>query len=109
MQKQSSIIDDLMTLGGSVLGNLANVRHEVKAQVKQQVDVMARQLDLVSREEFDATFAMLSKVREVQEELRDRLSIIESRLKIVTPKSAKKPPKSSLPIVKTSRQSRKRS
>ena len=78
--KSSPLLDDLLTLGGSLFGNLAEARHEVKAQAKSHVESLARKLDLVSREEFDAAFAMLSKARLMQDDLKERLERIEAHL-----------------------------
>ncbi len=108
MIKEQSIVDDLLTLGGNVLGNLVNARQELKAQAKQQVEQMARSLDLVSREEFDAAFAMLAKARQVQEDLRERVAELEAKMKQASPKKAQKPSKSSLPIIKKSRSAKRR-
>ncbi len=85
MRDNQTMIDDLLTLGGNLFGNLLGARHEVKAQVKQRGEQLSQMLGLVSREEFDAAFAMLAKARLMQEELNDRLSVVEKRLNIATP------------------------
>jgi BMFP domain-containing protein YqiC len=82
MPTDQNLIDDVMTLGGNMLGNLLGARGELKAQARQRMDALARRLDLVSREEFDAAFAMVAKARAMQEELSERLAAIEARLKI---------------------------
>lgn len=82
MPKNQPLIDDLLTLGGSLFGNLAEARHELRAQAKTHVDTLARRLDLVSREEFDAAFAMLSKARALQDDVRERLERIEAKLNL---------------------------
>jgi BMFP domain-containing protein YqiC len=108
MTKEQNLVDDLLTLGSSVLGNLVNARHELKAQAKQQAEHFVRKLDLVSREEFDTAFAMLSKARALQDELADRLDVLEAKLKQSSPKSAKKQTKKSLPVVKKSARAKRR-
>ena len=106
-----TLLEDMLTLGTGVLSNLAEARHELKAQARQRAGTVARKLDLVSREEFDAAFAMLAKARNVQEELIARLSRIETHLNLskATPKTAKKTvktKKTNLPSVKTKKQRR---
>ena len=101
-----TFLEDMMTLGSGVLSNLAEARHELKSQARQRAGSVARGLDLVSREEFDAAFAMLAKARNAQEDLAARLARIEAHLNLSkpAPKTAKKTvktPKVNLPSVKT--------
>ena len=107
-----SFVEDMLTLGTGVLSNLSEARHELKAQARQRVGSVARELDLVSREEFDAAFAMLAKARNMQEDLSARLSRIESHLNLSsgkkTAKKMVKIKKKNLPSVKTKKVSRTR-
>jgi BMFP domain-containing protein YqiC len=80
MQKNQTLIDDLMSLSGNVLGNLLGARHEMKAQAKERMNQIAKHLNFVSRDEFDGAFAMLAKARTMQEELSERLQAIEAKL-----------------------------
>ncbi len=82
MRENQTLIEDMVTLGGNILGNLMGTRHEFKAQAKQRMDSIVRQLDLVGRNEFDAAFAMLAKARTMQEELQERLAAIEAHLNL---------------------------
>ncbi|MFY9287529.1 MAG: accessory factor UbiK family protein [Alphaproteobacteria bacterium] len=108
MRENQRLIEDMVTLGGNLLGNLLGARHEMKAHAKQRMDSLARQLDLVSRGEFDAAFAMLAKARLMQEELSDRLDRIESKMNLSSTKTSKKATKLNLPSVKKGNQKRKR-
>lgn len=96
----NTMIEDLLALGSGLLGNLVEARHELKAQAKGRAETLARRLDLVTREEFDAAFAMLAKARGMQDELADRLASIESKLGITVKKPVKAARKN-LPSVKT--------
>ena len=98
----------MLTLGTGVLSNLAEARHELKAQARQRAGSVARGLDLVSRDEFDAAFAMLAKARLMQEELAKRLSRVETHLNLSSTKKTVKTKKSSLPSVKTIQKKRTR-
>lgn len=100
MPKNQTLMDDVMALGGSVLGNLLGARHEMRVQVRERMESLAQILDLVSRAEFDAAFAMLAKARTTQEELLERLEAIEAKLNLSSAKQGRKPKKSSLPSVK---------
>jgi BMFP domain-containing protein YqiC len=108
MRANKTLIDDIMSLGGNLLGNMLGARHEMKAQAKQRVGSLTRQLDLVSRAEFDAAFAMLAKARTMQDELAERLDGIESKLKMSSGRSGKATAKRRLPSVKKSEQRAKR-
>lgn len=98
--KSSPLIDDLLTLGGSLFGNLAEARHDIKAQAKTGVENLVRKLNLVSRDEFDAAFAMLSKARLMQDDLQERIARIEAKLGLSSSPKNKKAAKPSLPILK---------
>jgi BMFP domain-containing protein YqiC len=109
MRDNQKLIDDVMTLGGNVLGNLLGARHEWRAQVKQHMESVTRNLDLVGRSEFDAAFAMLAKARAMQEDLNDRITAIEAHLNLSSVSKPKKAMKANLPSVKKGNQRRKRS
>src|SRR5580704_13658339 len=95
-----SLLDDLLTLGGSLFGNLADARHEFKAQARTHVSDLARKLDLISREEFDAAFAMLAKARLMQDDLQERLEKIEAHMGLSRPSKKKSTSKRPLPSIK---------
>jgi BMFP domain-containing protein YqiC len=82
MSDKKKLVEDVMTLGNAIVGNVLGARHELKAQAKQKFDLLSQQLNLVSRAEFDAAFAMLAKARTTQDELQERLTIIESHLNL---------------------------
>ena len=98
-----SFAEDMMTLAGGVLNNLIESRHELKAQARARAGSMARGLDLVTREEFDAAFAMLAKARDMQEDLAARLNRIEAQLGLSSAAKPVKTKKKNLPSVKPSR------
>ena len=102
-----SLMEDMLSLGSGILSNLVEARHEVKAQARQRAGSLARNLDLVSREEFDAAFAMLANARNVQEDIITRLSRIEAHLNLSSAKQTVKTKKKNLPSVKTSARRRK--
>jgi BMFP domain-containing protein YqiC len=106
MPPKKNFVEDMMTLGSGMLGNLAEARHELKAQARQRAETLVRSLDLVTRDEFDAAFAMVSKARNVQEEIIVRLSRIEAQLNMSSVKTPVKNKKTNLPSVKTKKKAR---
>ena len=105
-----TFVEDMLTLGSGMLSNLSEARHELKAQARQRAGSIARDLDLVSREEFDAAFAMIAKARNAQEDLSARLSRIEIHLNLSSRKGGGKnkvkTQKLNLPFVKTKKKHR---
>jgi BMFP domain-containing protein YqiC len=108
MPENSKLMDDMIALGGNLLGNLLGARHEMKAQAKQRLDSLAKHLDLVSRGEFDTAFAMLAKARSMQEELAERLAVVEAKLNLSSTHEIKSRPKRRLPSFKKSNRRRRR-
>ncbi len=101
-----SFVEDMVSLASGAFSNLAESRHELKAQARTKASAVARGLDLVTRDEFDAAFAMLAKARGAQEDLATRLSRIEGHLGLSknaksSVKKAVKTKKGNLPSVKT--------
>lgn len=92
MERNRRIIDDIAKVAGGALSTLAGVRDELEALVRQQIERMAGQLDLVPRDEFEVVKAMAAKARLEQEALEKRLTLLEARL-AETPKEAAAPAK----------------
>lgn len=78
MQYDSKILDDLTRLVTGIVGSVAGVQREIESQLREQCGRILAQLDVVTREEFEVTRAMAIKLRREQEELRDRLTRLES-------------------------------
>ena len=108
MRENQKLIDDVMALGGNLLGNLLGARHEMRAQAGQRVESLVQRFNLVSRGEFDAAFAMLAKARTMQEELSERLQAIEAKMKMSRESGIKPKSKRRLPSFKKSNTRAKR-
>ena len=74
-------LDDLAKVATGALGSFSEIRHQVKGLVKERVDQLMGQMDLVTREEFERVEAVAEKARERQEELEKRLAALERQLK----------------------------
>jgi BMFP domain-containing protein YqiC len=108
MRENQTLVDDMISLGGNILGNLLGARHEIKAHAKQRMGTVLQQLDLVSRGEFDAAFAMLAKARVMQEDLAERLEAIEAHLRMPKATKSGKSMKPNLPSIKKGKRHRSR-
>lgn len=80
MQTQNRFFDDLARMAGGTLGLLTGLRTEVEAMVRQQMQRLLGDMQLVSREEFEAVKEMAAKARTEQEAAEKRLTALESAL-----------------------------
>lgn len=80
MQTQNRFFDDFARMAGGTLGLLTGLRTEVEAMVRQQMQRLLGDMQLVSREEFEAVKEMAAKARIEQEVAEKRLAALESAL-----------------------------
>ncbi len=91
MQTQNRLLDDLARVATSALGVAAGMRGEIEARLRDQFERILSNMDLVTREEFDAVKAMAAKARGEQEDLAARLAALEAQLSQASkPKKATK-------------------
>jgi BMFP domain-containing protein YqiC len=89
MQTQNRLLDDLARVATGALGVAAGMRGEIEARLRDQFERILSDMELVSREEFDAVKAMAAKARSEQEDLAARLTALEAQLdKASKPKKA---------------------
>lgn len=87
MQVDNRLLDDLARVAGGAFGALSGVRGEVEARLKHQFERILSEMDMVSREEFDAVKAMAAKARTEQEALEKRVAVLEAALGGQKPKA----------------------
>jgi|GEM_PF-560360 len=87
------LIDDLTRMATGALGSFSEVRHQVKAMVRQRVDQIIADMDMVTREEFERVEALAARARDRQEELEQRVAELEAKLGVAAPKKTKQTPK----------------
>lgn len=80
MQIDNRFLDDMARVTSGALGLMARVKDEVAVLVRQQFDNLLGNMELVSREEFEAVKAMAGKARTEQDALAARLAALEQRL-----------------------------
>lgn len=80
MQTRHRMFDEVSRLAGGAMGAARGVKEEIDVLVRQAVERLMPDLDLVSREEFEATQAMAAKARQEQEALKGRIEALEARL-----------------------------
>ncbi len=93
MQVDNRLLDDLARVAGGAFGALSGVRGEVEARLKHQFERILSEMDVVSREEFEAVKAVAAKARMEQEALQKRVVALEAAIAGQKPKAgAKKKP-----------------
>jgi len=78
MQSRNKLLDDLARVAGGAAGTVAGIRGEVEAVVRQRIEAVLSELNLVTRDEFDAVKAVASKARAEQEKLEKRVAELEA-------------------------------
>ena len=79
VQTDNKFLDDLARLATGAAGTLHGVRQELEGIVRQRLDRMLADLDLVTREEFEVVKAMAVAAREENEVLKARLEALEQK------------------------------
>lgn len=78
MQTTGKLFDDLARVAGGAAGALHGIRDEVEGLVKARLERVLADMDLVTREEFEATKAVAIKAREEQEKLAQELAALKA-------------------------------
>lgn len=79
-QTNNRILDELAKLMTDAAGAAQGMRREIETLFKSQGERILREMDVVAREEFEATKAMAAKAREENEALAARLAALEAEL-----------------------------
>lgn len=80
MQTENRILDDMARVASGALSGLTGLRQEIEARLREQVERMLRDMDLVTREEFEAVKAVAATARAEQERLTARVARLEATL-----------------------------
>ena len=80
MSDRPRFFDDIAGVAGGAISALAGVREEAEAMLRARMDDLIQRLDLVRREELDATKELAANARAGQEAAETKVSALESRL-----------------------------
>ena len=80
MQGGNKILDDFARMMTDAAGMAQGVKREAEGVFKSRFERMIRDMDLVTREEFEAVRDMAVKAREENDALSARLEALEARL-----------------------------
>ncbi|MCB1969288.1 MAG: accessory factor UbiK family protein [Geminicoccaceae bacterium] len=90
MQTQNRLFDDLARVASGAVHTLGGLREEIELRVKERIERLANDMDLVTREEFDAVGAMAAKARAEQDLLWARIAELEEKLALLDSKPSGK-------------------
>ena len=79
-QTNNRVLDEIAKLMTDAAGAAQGVRREVETLVRAQGERMLRDMDVVSREEFEAVRAMAQRAREENDALRERLDALAAEI-----------------------------
>jgi BMFP domain-containing protein YqiC len=81
MQTTSSVFDDLARLMTGAMGMAQGMGDEAKSFMRSQADRFVAEMDLVSRDEFEAVKQLASDARAEADALKARVAALEALLK----------------------------
>lgn len=90
-------LDDLARMMSGAMGSFHEVRNQIRGMVREGVEQMMGELDMVTRSEFERVETLAEKARERQIELEKRVAALEGKKK---PAAAKKAPARKKPAKK---------
>lgn len=79
-QTSNRLLDDFARLMTDAAGAAEGMKQEMQAMFKSQTEKFLRDMDVVSREDFEAVKAMAQKAREENEALKKRIEALEAGL-----------------------------
>ncbi|MEM8752340.1 MAG: accessory factor UbiK family protein [Pseudomonadota bacterium] len=79
MQSRSRILDDLSQLMTNAAGVAQGVKTEAETVVRQRMERLIADMDLVTREDFEVVREMAQKAREENEALAARIEALEAK------------------------------
>ena len=80
MQTDNRLFDDLAKVANGALHTMSGVRDEIENRVRERVERLLNDMDMVPREEFDAIKAVAQTARAEQETLSARVEALEQRI-----------------------------
>lgn len=81
MQSKNRLFDDMAKVASGAVSTFSGVREEIDAMIRQQIERVMSDMDVVPRDEFEAVKAMAAKARAEQDALIARIEALEEELK----------------------------
>ena len=81
MQTSNRFLDDMARVASGAVSAVTGLKGDAESVLRRQVEKLLADMDLVTRDEFDAVKAMAAKARTEQETLQARVAELEAQLK----------------------------
>lgn len=80
MQKDNKFFEDMARLASGAAGGFLEMKREMESMIALQMEKLLKNMQLATKEEIDASLAMMGKLRSEQEEIKTRLDRIEAEM-----------------------------
>lgn len=81
MQTSNRFLDDMAKVASGAVSAVTGLKGDAEGMLRRQLEKILADMDLVTREEFDAVKAMAANARSEQEKLEARVAELEARMK----------------------------
>ena len=81
MLKNNKFLDDMAKLASGTAGSVLELKREIEDMISAQLEKLLEKMNLSTKEEQETVLAMVSKLRKEQEELKNKVSELETELK----------------------------
>ncbi len=78
MGPDPKLLDDIARVAGGAVNVMSGLRQQVREEIHSRVEEIATRMDFVPREDFDQAQAMITKLRQQQDEMEKRLLLLET-------------------------------
>jgi len=78
MQKDNKFFDDIAKAASGAASSFMGMKREIEDLVAAQMEKLLGKMNLSTKEEVDTALAMLTKIREEQENIKKRLDALEN-------------------------------
>lgn len=80
MLKNNPFLDDMAKFASSAAGSVMELKREIEAIVTAKLESLVAKMQLVSRDEFETVRLMALKAREENENLKEQIEHLQSKL-----------------------------
>lgn len=79
MRRREKVLDDIARLAGGVAGFAHTTKTQIRQDIKERIDNLALEMDLVPRSEFERLEAVLTETRKQLETLQQEIKTLKNK------------------------------
>ena len=80
MQTKNRLFDDIAKVANSAVSTFAGLKGEIENMVQNRIENLMTDMNMISRDEFEAVKGMIAKARSEQERLETKVKELEKKL-----------------------------